>query len=141
VNRFDDPDRAFGVLYVALEIYGAFLETFGRELGYRYVSMSQLRATGHAMVGARRTLRLVDLTGPGLARIGADASLCTGRDVEVTKRWARAFYTHPDSPDGILYRMRHDPSQIGLAIFDRAEQEVEAAQLLRRHPGSTGSGQ
>jgi hypothetical protein len=33
VSRFDDPQREFGVLYVAEDIWCAFVETFGQETG------------------------------------------------------------------------------------------------------------
>jgi len=61
----------------------------------------------------------VDLTGPGLNRIGADNRLSTG-DYQTSQRWALAFHAHPEQPDGLLYRSRHDPERFCVAIFDRA---------------------
>jgi hypothetical protein len=90
-------------------------------------------------------MRLVDLTGRGLARLGADERLCSG-GYDVAQRWARAIYLHPSQPDSIYYRARHDPSQCSVALFDRAEPDVQIqpdgtlltdgvllAQLLRRY--------
>jgi hypothetical protein len=39
--------------------------------------------------------------------------------------WSLALWKHPQKPDGILYRSRHDPDKKAVALFDRAE--VEAA--------------
>jgi hypothetical protein len=64
-------------------------------------------------------LKLVDLSGSGLATIGADARLCVV-DYRVAQRWSRALWSHPQQPDGILYLSRHNPSIICAAIFDRA---------------------
>src|SRR3954469_14452002 len=42
-NRFDAPHGEYGVLYLAREVEGAFVETFGRRLEYRAVTMAALR--------------------------------------------------------------------------------------------------
>jgi RES domain len=54
--------------------------------------------------------------------IGVDNRLTTG-PYEVAGRWALALWRHPDSPDGILYRSKHDPNHICAAIFDRGHCE------------------
>ena len=64
-------------------------------------------------------LRLVNLTGPGLAAIGADARLCVG-DYRIAQLWSRAIWSHPQQPDGILYLSRHNPAILCAAVFDRA---------------------
>jgi hypothetical protein len=117
-NRFDAPRGDYGVLYVARDVEGAFAETFGRRLEYRAVTMAALRNRLFTAIHALRPLRLVDLTGPGLARIGADGRLATG-DYVVAQRWSEALFQHPDRPDGLYYRSRHDPGQECAAIFDR----------------------
>jgi hypothetical protein len=74
----------------------------------------------------RRPARLVDLAEcGGLTRIGADARIFTA-SYAVSQRWSRAIQTHPESPDGILYRPRHDPARLAAAFFDRITEEVSA---------------
>jgi hypothetical protein len=119
-NRFDAPAGEFGVLYVAAEAHGAFVETFGHETGVNFVTAAELGKRGLAVVTAARALRLADLRGAGLARMGADAALTSGLDYDLSRRWARAIHDHPRKPDGILYRARHDPARTCAAIFDRA---------------------
>jgi hypothetical protein len=127
-NRFDAPSEQYGVLYIAADIRGAFIETFGRQLGERYVTAARLAGRALARVMASRPLRLVDLTGPGLSQIGADGRLTTG-GYDISQQWALALHQHPDQPDGLLYRSRHDPSQLCIAVFDRAADALTATVL------------
>jgi hypothetical protein len=68
-------------------------------------------------------LRLVDLRGEGLARIGADARLCAGNHANATP-WAYALWAYPDRSDGIAFPARHNPQGTSLALFDRAASAV-----------------
>jgi hypothetical protein len=129
-NRFDAPAGEFGVLYVADDPRGAFVETFAHDTGRTpFVTESELRARALSKVRARRALALVDLRGPGLVHVGADAALTGIADYALTRRWAQAFFDHPSAPDGILYRARHDPEQLCAALFDRTKDDVESATL------------
>jgi hypothetical protein len=127
-NRFDDPRQECGVLYVAETLDGAFIETFGRNPGLNTVSERQLRQRSLSRIECTRPLALVDLTGPGLARIGATAALLAGRH-DRAQIWSRALWSHPAAPDGLLYRPRHDPSCICVAVFDRAEPAIRSRAL------------
>lgn len=126
LNRFDAPAGQFGVLYVAKDAHGAFIETFGHATGVRFVTERELRTRGLAEVAFRRPLRLADLRSEGLARMGADAELTSGPDYALSRRWALAIHDHPRSPDGILYRARHDPARLCAAVFDRAQTAAAA---------------
>jgi hypothetical protein len=99
-NRFDAPQAEYGVLYAGKDIPCAFIETFGRDMGKRFVTEAELRLRGLARIEIASPLRLVDVTGEGLARLSADGRLCTG-DLAVAQRWALALYHHPARPDGI----------------------------------------
>ena len=124
-NRFDDPRQEFGVLYAAETLDGAFIETFGRNPGLNTVSERQLSQRSLTRIEVTRPMRLVDLTGPGLARLGTTAAVLAGRH-DRAQVWSRALWSHPAEPDELLYRARHDPSCICVAIFDRAEHVVRS---------------
>ncbi len=125
--RFDAPapDRAFGVLYLAADIHCAFIETFGH--GHvtrgRLVTQGALQQKRLALVRFRRPLFLVDLRDAGLARIGADLRLCAG-DYDISQAWSGALHDHPQAPDGVLYRSRHDPGRLCAAVYERAQAHV-----------------
>lgn len=130
-NRYDAPAdasgaRPYGVLYVARDPHGAFVETFGHATGIRVIDRATLASRGLARVTASRPLRLVDLRGNGLARIGADEALCAGPDYGVSQAWSAAFHAHPKAPDGLIYRARHDPSRFSVALFDRVSPVIRA---------------
>jgi hypothetical protein len=133
-GRFTAPAGEYGILYVGADEQTAFIETFGRRettgrlLGQNIVTRAELLERPRALVSMRRPLRLVDLTGVGLARIGADNRLSDG-SYSTSRRWALAFYLHPSQPDGVRYRSRHDPSRIIIAIFERAAAAVSASPL------------
>ncbi|MSP61912.1 MAG: RES domain-containing protein [Myxococcales bacterium] len=127
-ERFDAPRRQFGVLYLGRDAHSAFIETFGRHGSRQQVTLSQLQERALAQIESAGLLRLVDLTGRGLARIGADARLATG-NYKISQAWALALHDHPASPDGIYYRSRHDPGRRCAAIFDRASASLTARTL------------
>lgn len=126
LGRFDDPHGEYGVLYAAEDAFGAFVESFGRKPGRTLVSWEKLRVTPLSAIEPKRPLRLVDLTGAGLVGIGATAGIST--DVyRKAQAWSRALYHHPSGPDGLRYRLKHDPSRVGVALFDRAANAASPA--------------
>ena len=116
-NRFDSPGVA--TLYLARQVRGSFVEVFCRT-SRRRVTELQLRQYRVAEFQASRGLKLIDLAGKGLVAMGLDARLATG-SYKLAQKWARAFHDHPDQPDGILYRSRHDPNQQLAALFERSQ--------------------
>jgi len=121
--RFDDPDRSYGVLYVADDAHGAFVETFGQFLSApqreRQVTSEQLSLRALSELICDRPLRLVDLTSGGLARLNIDSRIFAG-DYKEAQMWSRAFERHPEKPDGLLYPARHDPARKAAAIFNES---------------------
>lgn len=129
LGRFDAPDGAYGVLYAAQDFRGAFIETFGWTTGANVVAPSELETRALAELKTTEELDLVDLTGKGLALLGADARLATG-DHAVSQRWASALFGHPRSPDGLLCRARHDPEMLTVALHERTAAEGLSAEPL-----------
>jgi hypothetical protein len=123
-NRFDAPDRTFGVLYAAEDAHCAFVEVFGQPTPVRILDRAALAHRGLAVLRTLRLLILVDRSGEGLARIGADARLIAGEHA-IAQRWSWSIYHHAEQLDGIICRARHDPSRRSVAIFDRAAAFIE----------------
>lgn len=130
-GRFDDPLGLYGVLYLAEDEFGAFVESFGRSPDTNIVALEEIRVRLLCRISACHQLRLVDLTGPGARRLGATGELSTAEH-EMSQRWSRALHDHPECPDGFRYRLKHDLSKVGAAVFDR----VEAATFTRDDLGS-----
>ena len=129
INRFDDPKKEYGVLYCAGDLYGAFIETLGWSTGSRDISERALSTRSLASITSNRPSSLVDSTGSGLARIGADAEIYTGRDRHLSQRWSLALCLHPSQPDGICYISRHDPQRVCYALFENASVELDVADI------------
>lgn len=121
--RFNDPAGEYGVLYVAQDPYGAFVETFGQFASAvqnpRQITSGELSTRALSELVCSRPLKLVDLTGRGLALLGADARLFAG-DHQESRCWSRALYNHPDQVDGLYYPARHDPTRKAAAIFNES---------------------
>ena len=127
--RFDAPDGEYGVLYIGADPHVAFIESFQIAGIHPAVTESKLRERSLSRIRIRRPVRLVNLADSGaLTRIGADARIFTAA-YTVSQRWSRAIQTHPEQPDGILYRPRHDPARLAAAFFDRIAERVTAVNL------------
>lgn len=118
INRFDAPDRSYGVLHMALSRDGAFAESVGRKP--RSVrtdeELAKLRLSTLALV---RPVRLVDLHGgAAVGALGATGVIGVGPQ-SLARRWAERLQAHPARPDGIEYRCRHNSDELAAALFDR----------------------
>jgi RES domain len=125
-NRFDSLVGGFGVLYVASHFEGAFVETVLRNPAMRLVSelYVTLRAVSELIRG--RELRLVDLHGRGLSRVGATNAISTG-PYAPCRVWSDYLWSHRDPPDGVAYASRHNPRQICYVVFERPDIEFTAS--------------
>lgn len=129
--RFDAPDGEYGVLYVEADADVAFIESFQVSGVWPAVTESKLKERSLSRIRISGTVRLVNLgESGGLTRIGADARIFTA-GYTVSQRWSRSIHDHPDKPDGILYRPRHDPARVAAAMFDRIAERVTAETLGR----------
>jgi hypothetical protein len=120
VHRFDDPKGEFGTLYLGAELEAGFVETLLRNPRLRLVARAEIDLRRWSTLALARSLRLVDFTGPGLSVVGTDGGVNTG-PYRVSQAWARALFEHADTPDGIVYPSRHDPSLKCMAVFGRPD--------------------
>ena len=145
-GRFDSPSGAFGVLYLAQSLEGAFAETVLRNPQRRLVNLAEIIGRASSVLGLSRAVRLADMRGPGLQALGTDNAISTG-PYGPCGVWADALHAHSDKADGIAYSSRHDPEQLCIALFSRpditfdilsgptplADLLVDVANLLRRY--------
>lgn len=117
-KRFDDPRGEYGVLYMAEDEFGAFVETFLRNPELKLVDRGELDLRVLSEIEASEEVRLVDLTGKGLQKTGITGDRVTG-DYESSQSLSREIFEHHFAPGGIRYRVKHDLSRIGIALFER----------------------
>lgn len=124
-GRFNAPDGSYGILYAAKGVEGAFAETFLRVPGRTLLAADFVEACSYVRLRNTRALRLVNLGGAGLARIGATAEILhSGLPYDVPQAWSRALHAHPINADGIAYRGRHDDNEVCCAIFSDASAAI-----------------
>jgi chromosome partitioning protein len=117
-SRFSASDGKYGVLYAGLDSSVCFLEIFGSQpYKSRVIDAESLQSMGLSQFFLQRDLRLVDLSGAGLALIGADSRVLTG-SYQLSQAWSEALYQHAAKIDGIYYRSRHDPSKFLVALYE-----------------------
>jgi hypothetical protein len=122
-GRFDGADQDYGICYTGLDVYGAFIECFGRTLGNKFVEKAALQKKFLSEIKPKIPLKITDITGKALTQIGADERLSTG-DYLISRIWANAIFNHPDKPDGILYRSRHDGDRFCCGLFNSAQDKL-----------------
>ncbi|MCM5554148.1 RES family NAD+ phosphorylase [Pleomorphomonas sp. NRKKF1] len=124
-GRFNAPDGSYGVLYAAETVDGAFAEVFLQSPGQTTLGLDFIEAKAYAALRVTRDLRLVELHGPGLSRLGATAEIThSGLPYAVAQAWSKAIHALRDNVDGIAYRSRLDDAEICYALFDRTAPTV-----------------
>jgi hypothetical protein len=128
-GRLNAPDGTYGVLYAAATANGAFAETFLRHPGRRQIPDDLLKRKAYAGLRVRRDLKLIRLSGTGLAPLGATAEVTHGGlPYSLPQAWSKSLHSHPCVADGIAYTARHDETELCYAIFERSRRGVVEAE-------------
>lgn len=136
-NRFDSPTGAFGTCYMAMHTAGAFAETFLRGGLVPLVTETELRARAWSQLEVIAPLMVVPCHGRALARLGTTSAISSGA-YSRSRMWFAALHNHPEAPDGLRYRSRHNDDQLCVALFDRASAKVRVSDTLPLLHPSTG---
>jgi hypothetical protein len=126
-HRFDDPLKEYAVLYGSVKPDAAFAETLLRRINLMLVWERDLQARALSEIKIL-PCRCVNLTAHGLRQISCDSRIANELPYYNTQLWSRAFYEHPNQPSGILYRSRHNPRLVCVALFSRVERDVSVSQ-------------
>jgi hypothetical protein len=94
-----------------------------RQLSLMVVSEKDLLARSLSTFSTT-SLKCVDLTGAGLRKLSCDNRISTDKPYQTVGLWSRALYIHPQQPDGIIYRSRHNPRFRCLALFDQCDSKL-----------------
>lgn len=139
-SRFSDPrttlpeaDR-FGVLYFGKALKVCFLEAVLRDkkngrIGDLPISYSELTGRVCADIELREPLSLVDLRGDNLVKMGVPTDAVRASSHTWGRRWSLAFWSHSQSPDGLIYSSRLN-EETNIALYNRAIKKV-AARTIR----------
>jgi hypothetical protein len=139
--------RTVPTLYGAEDIDAALSETMFHDVPVsgsgRQILVSSLLPWLQSTIAPTRQLRLVDLRGFGLRRIGTTrASMIDSpaTSYEATARWARALHECPRLPDGLLWICRQYDLSAALILFGRRVSRHELRVVQPPRPLAIGPG-
>ena len=129
-SRFSDPEiglappARFAVVYFGSSVKVCFVEAILRDRGAGRIKSfplewAELENWTCAELRVEETLRVVDLRGDHLVRMGVPTDVARARSQELGRLWSRAFWSHDEKPDGIVYDSRLN-GETNIAIYDRA---------------------
>ncbi|WP_187394932.1 RES family NAD+ phosphorylase [Pigmentiphaga aceris] len=127
-NRFDDPKKGFGTCYCGTQLDTAIAETVLHDelpengvFKIRQEDIDVRYLVTFAMGADKGMLRLADLTGQHLKRIGGDNSLSAEYPYDMTQRWSEAVNAHPANVDGFIFISKQLNDKRAIVLFDRAK--------------------
>jgi RES domain-containing protein len=135
-NRYDDPTRAYGVLYLGRDLSTALMESvFHRHQWLadpkRSIALKEVQSRIVRAVGVLEDLHLADLTAPSVMAgyFGLNLEEMAHRDYTHTQQVSaqvHAMLGDDGLPlfDGVLYPSRNNYPAASIALFDRAEAKV-----------------
>lgn len=133
-NRFDDPHKRFGTCYCGLQLDTAIAESVLHdempEKGQFKIRQEDIDARYLVTFAAgsdHGLLRLADLTGRHLKRLGGDNNLSAEYPYDVSQRWSAAVHAHLARVDGLIYVSRQLNDKHAIMVFDRARRKFGAA--------------
>jgi len=132
--RFDSPTAKYGVLYTGRTFETALLEVFGDQwVTLRITARDFLKEFDICEIRPERRLKVVNLSGKQLNRLGTDANIFASFAYDITQKWASFFMDHPDAPHGIRYPSRKNQRLHNFALFSTPE-AIAAVTITRRYP-------
>ena len=108
--------------YVGASEEASFVEALLRGRGAIFEA-DDLDPLAFSAIESTQPLRLAQLHGAGLHKIGATSVIASG-PYSASRPWSLALHNHPDQPDGIAYRARHDDDVLCAAVYDRARTKL-----------------
>jgi hypothetical protein len=122
-GRFSAPAGQYRTCYFGLSIEAAFSETLLRNPTNRLLATTDLAARSISTGHLTRQVRLAQVHGAGLKRLGISTATVHG-SYPACRQLALALWNHTLKIDGIEYRSRFDNDELCIALFDRASDAV-----------------
>jgi hypothetical protein len=118
--RFDAPAAEYRMMYAAIAIEGAFVETILHgKAEEQLVSRAYVEQRAWTAFTTVRPLTLMKLYDEGLFWHSTDAGISAIPNYVASRQIALAAFSEGRELDGITYRSRHDNGELCFALFDR----------------------
>lgn len=137
INRYDDPEQDYGVLYLGFELATILMESVFRRHRWtrtkrRAITRSEVDQRIVRVIGVLEELCLADLSAPDVvaSQFGLNLSQLAGRRYGNTQRISAVIHAMHDSSgqpmfDGLVYPSRNNPSGGCVALFERAAPKID----------------
>lgn len=124
-QRYDDPDGAYKVLYLARALETAFGETLVRLPTVTDVLSTEVLIRARSELTTTRAIRLYSLNDAGLSAHGLTLADVVGDNYART--WSLSAYVHANTrADGLLYTSRFNGGEC-VALFNRAANAIASS--------------
>lgn len=136
-NRYDDPAKSYGVLYLAHDLNTALMESVFHKHNWqksrRTITQSELNQRMVRLIGVKADLKLANLMAPNFmaSGLGMNLTQLTRRAYSATQSISAQVYSHKRTDghlfDGLIYPSRNNGPATCIALFDRAKAKVMVA--------------
>nr|WP_245172014.1 RES family NAD+ phosphorylase [Burkholderia sp. AcTa6-5] len=135
-NRYDDPARTYGVLYLGRDLPTALMESVFHKHQWlanteRSIALKEIQSRMVRAVGVLRELRLADLTAAGVMAgyFGLNLEQLASRDYTHTQQISAQVHAMLGADslplfDGMLYPSRNNYPSASIALFERAKARI-----------------
>ncbi|OGA58517.1 MAG: hypothetical protein A2710_24110 [Burkholderiales bacterium RIFCSPHIGHO2_01_FULL_64_960] len=139
-NRYDDPARAYGVLYLGRDLPTALMESVFHthqwlEDTKRSIALKEVQGRMVRAVGVLDHMLLADLTAPGVMAgyFGLNLEQLASRDYSLTQQVSAQVHALRGDDgralfDGVLYPSRNNYPAKSIALFERAGAKVSVVE-------------
>lgn len=139
-NRYDDPARVYGVLYLGRDLPTALMESVFHKHQWlvdtkRSIALKEVQSRMVRAVGVSHDLHLADLTASGVMAgyFGLNLQQLASRDYMHTQQVSSQVHGmlgDDDLPlfDGVLYPSRNNYPGQSIALFERAQAKVRVVE-------------
>lgn len=136
-NRYDDPAKHYGVLYLGRDLPTALMESVFHKHQWdrdakRSISLAEVQSRLVRAVGVLHDLQLADLTAEGVMAgyFGLNLQQLTSRGYAHTQHVSgqiHAMRGADDVPlcDGVLFPSRNNYPAASIALFERAKDKIK----------------
>lgn len=135
-NRYDAPDKSYGVLYLGPDLPTALMESVFHKHQWdkdknRPIAEAEIKQRLVRAAGVLEELHLADLTAKGVmaSHFGLNLQQLSSRDYTHTQQVSAQIHAMVDKDgiplyDGILYPSRNNYPSASIALFDRAKGKI-----------------
>ena len=123
-NRWDSPDKSYGVMYAGESWQGALMESVLHDPKTKVVLESELAKRSMALFTTATALRVIDLTDGVVLRALALTETETKGPYSVSQAISEGVYSAGWIVHGVRYASRLDPKLACLALFEFPEERI-----------------